>query len=276
MASKAKDILLYVGLNYTGDPDAELQKCQEDAEEMADEFSRRRWAVAGLLGAAADRSAILGALEAVVRDARPGDRVALSYSGHGALVPDHDNDELTAHDQALVPADYRQGRFITDDDLRTVLQKLRPGVNFQAFLDCCYSATMTRLFGADAAASPEQSGPPPVRRAKYLVLNENTRERHLAVRGQLSAPPTPLLFTPDKMLWAAFGACQESEVAYETTELGGVFTHHLLKVLRESGSGISRQSLLDRIILSMGPRRWQTPNLDTSLVGRKQRVWWRV
>lgn len=114
--------------------------------------------------------------EELLEPARPGDLVAVFYSGHGQRITDDDGDELDGYDEALVPYDapasldggYRGQRHLRDDTLHELIQELRKKVGSEGhvlvFLDSCFSGTprgvQTIRRGPSTAEIVVRGGPP--------------------------------------------------------------------------------------------------------------------
>ena len=89
------------------------------------------------------------------------------YSGHGAYIGDVSRDEVDGRDEVLVSQDLK---FITDDELRSILKNLNNNIVLNCLLDCCHSATILDLpyvftsSGVKTVLSSDQS-------AKYKEYN---------------------------------------------------------------------------------------------------------
>ncbi|BBI30559.1 metacaspase [Acanthamoeba castellanii medusavirus] len=94
---------------------------------------------------------ILAALQWLVSDARPGDRLLFHYSGHGIQIPGTDAGEEDGMDEALVPCDFMQAGgmnamgCISDDVIRTYFDRLPAGVTLHFVCDSCHSGSMADL-----------------------------------------------------------------------------------------------------------------------------------
>lgn len=66
-----------------------------------------------------------------------GDLCIITYSGHGAQLPDFNGDEISGADQTWCLYD----RQLIDDELRRFWKEFNPGVNVFVFLDSCHSGT---------------------------------------------------------------------------------------------------------------------------------------
>lgn len=255
--------LLAVGTNYPGDP-AQLSKCVQDATRWAEYFADRGWDVTLIRDAEATRTRIIEEFRALVDGARvPADRVVFFFSGHGTEVRDLDGDEVGGRDQAIVPVDYRLGRFLTDDDLRGVIsEELTARIGLTVVTDCCYSGSMTR-FLARAPVRPDFGSK--FRRPRFLpgspMLDRLHAQFRLGASGVLDADGRRTLARVDSEPWTAIGACREDEVAWED-ENGGVFTEAALSVLRNAGNSLTAGGFMKKLLARMGPNPDQTPTLD--------------
>jgi len=74
----------------------------------------------------------------------------ISYSGHGAQVPDDEiqkvgySEEKDGMDEAMVNIDYQSVGLLTDDELKEVLV-FSKGSSLMVFMDCCHSGTILDL-----------------------------------------------------------------------------------------------------------------------------------
>lgn len=132
-----------VGINYPN-TNNELKGCVNDALLM-EKVLRTHYDfkdVTLLLDAAAHTDAILMALNALVKNAEPGDVLYFHYSGHGSqMLDDADDDyELDGLDEIICPIDLNwNDKVIRDDDLKEIFNKVPNGVNLTVMLDCCNS-----------------------------------------------------------------------------------------------------------------------------------------
>lgn len=82
----------------------------------------------------------------LVKEAVEGDTLVFYYSGHGSFITDVSGDELDGKDEVLVPIDYENEGYISDDMLFDYLLKpLSSGVNVFLMTDCCHSGTLFDL-----------------------------------------------------------------------------------------------------------------------------------
>jgi hypothetical protein len=87
------------------------------------------------------KARILAAMEALVQE-NP-QVVYVHYSGHGTNIRDVNRDEADGMDECIVPSDYATSGLITDDQINSILGRLR-GTGMAIF-DCCRSGTVMDL-----------------------------------------------------------------------------------------------------------------------------------
>ena len=241
-------------------PDAPLAGCVADAKLWARTLRARGFdEVTELHDGRATRDGLLAALRTLVRARRPGDVVVFQFAGHGTQLPDADGDERL--DEALCAIDYADGGFVVDDDVRRVFADLAAGVNLTCFIDCCHSATVTRMAGAPAPRPAGQDV-----RARYLPRRlvtrdmvqrfESRRTPADEVRGGRAARG------PASMKEVTFSACRAEQVAYES-EGQGDFTRHAVAVLGSADMGrLTNVRFLARVYRAFGADPRQEPTLD--------------
>jgi hypothetical protein len=216
-----------------------------------------------LLDANATYQNILAGLQQLVTTAKRGDVLVFHYSGHGYTLPDTDGDEDDANEEVLVPIDFEAGGFLLDDDIRAVLEQLPQGVSLTAFIDCCHSGTITRVFGR--SAEDEEDGA----QARYLKPEERAnelerayvrfRERVRTTRGM--QPQSRALFGADAMRWVNFSACSPLEKALES-DGNGHFTRIATGLITRGIDGFTHRSFQDAVLKAFGESRRQSPQLD--------------
>lgn len=264
---------LCVGINTY--PAAPLAGCVADARLWQHALSEQLGfdEVRLLADTDATRAAILAALGDLLRSSRRGDVVVFQYSGHGTQVPDVDGDEGDANDEALVPVDYADGRFLVDDDLRAVFGRTPDGVGVTCFMDCCHSGTITRVL---AGGPPAPAG---TLRARYLDLRRQAPDalaRYLAARtaapgvtpeGARAVGGTPA-GSREAMRTVLYSACLSTEVAYENDGQGD-FTRRAVPLLKDAvRDGASHVEFRQRVVAAFGATPRQHPTLDCAPAAR--------
>ncbi len=139
---------LVIGIDeYANVPD--LQGAVNDAHDIADALAGIGAEVTLLLDGAATRAAIFEAWEAVAAKIEPGDRLVVSYAGHGSYEPEYIiGSEEDGRDENFLLAGFSfQGagaaERIRDDELAALIA-LTPQAEVVFLADSCHSGTVSR------------------------------------------------------------------------------------------------------------------------------------
>ncbi|PIE12046.1 MAG: hypothetical protein CSA72_02735 [Rhodobacterales bacterium] len=153
-----------------------------------------------------------------------GDRVLISYSGHGAQILDEDGDEADQRDEVLVPFDATLTKtgisnIVTDDQMHNLLSRLN-GRSVMLVLDSCNSGTMTR--DLNPASIPGRYVPNPA---------DTYPGAQVAIAHRLET--TPFESFSNVMAWTAVTAQEVAHVDETTPENAaqGVFTRRFAEGL---------------------------------------------
>lgn len=147
-----KKLALCIGINDYPGVAGDLRGCVNDANDWAALLRAEGYEIVAMIfDSQATKATMLGAMQSVVGRAGFGDRVVITYSGHGSWVPDRDGDEADRRDETLVPYDYAAGNMITDDELHAVFSTRKHGVRLTMMSDSCYSGTVTRFLSQGSA-----------------------------------------------------------------------------------------------------------------------------
>lgn len=141
-----KKLALTIGNNYPG-TSSQLSGCVNDAEDWALLLSGLGYNCMTMTEVTKD--AFLAALSDLVAQTGWGDRLVLTYSGHGTWIPDSSGDESDGRDEAIVMTDYQHGGIVTDDELQRVFSTKRSGAGILVLSDSCFSGTVNKLFDPD-------------------------------------------------------------------------------------------------------------------------------
>jgi len=250
---------LCIGIDkYPGD--AELHGCVSDALAWQASLAQLGFEVNVLLDEAATYRGILDAVARTVTQARPGDVIAIQYSGHGIQFPDADGDEEDAKDEALVPFDSAHQYFVSDDELWDSLQAVADSVQLYVFMDCCHSRSNSRAYARASEGATDASA----RRARRMVPDPAAilahRERLLPRRRALGDEPKPI----EAMRHIKFSACHDHEEAFEEDGQGN-FSRAALAVLgslEAAGTDMSNEAIRLAIEENFRPDARQQPGLE--------------
>ncbi len=206
---------LVIGIDrYVGVPGfVPLQGCVADAREWTSVFGQLGFETQVLLDQQATITAMHGWLREAIEGARPGDILALSFSGHGTRDPRSNAvGEADRRDDYLVMSPTYGKYLYADDQLRELLQALPSEASFYAFLDSCHSGTMLSLAGRGAVrhldlpvSAFETAAMRPTARVTraadagpavlIAACDENESAHEIGARGVFSRVAAPALLT---------------------------------------------------------------------------------
>jgi hypothetical protein len=217
---------LCIGINdYPGTAN-DLSGCVNDANDWAAELGGRGFTVNKMLDAQATHAALTQAIGDLIKGARKGDTVVITYSGHGTWVPDSSGDEPDGRDEALCPWDIASVGPLLDDDIRVLFSQRAAGTRILLLSDSCHSGSVTK--GDDSDLDP---GMP---RARFLPPEAWMPSDELP---HVTARPLTLVSglrrSGGDLLLAG---CMDTEYSYDTSFKGrpnGAFSYYALKTLRE-------------------------------------------
>ena len=229
---------LCIGVDqYTRAP---LQGAVSDAERFANVLAHRDFEITLLRNGEATRPRVLEELRSLIGQARRGERIALTYAGHGT------RDLGRSDDTAIVLADAEDGGIVLDDEIGEVMADIRPGVMVTLFFDCCHSGTMSRSLPAQMVLARSTL------KARHLSTDPHIREAFTRLRQVRRMKWGQSLAARLLMREVCIAACGDHEVAYEV-EGAGVFTAAATALLEESGSGgWSNQGFVGALEVRMG------------------------
>lgn len=147
---------LLIGCNYPQVPGCTLNGCINDVTNMKTILTTRMGYDPAKVVVLRDdnvslspnntiptRANILNALNALVSASATCSEIWIHYSGHGSKIRDTNRDEVSGYDSVIVPTDFQQAGFITDDVLLTYVSRIKcPCV---ILMDSCFSGTVCDL-----------------------------------------------------------------------------------------------------------------------------------
>lgn len=134
---------LHIGINDYPGTRNDLNGCVNDATGWEDLLKEQYgFKTKVLLNAEATHKNVVNEMKRVLKAAREGGHVVITYSGHGTNVKDNNNDEEDGRDEALCLYD----KLLIDDDIRSLFDSLSEGVSLTFISDSCHSGTVTRTF----------------------------------------------------------------------------------------------------------------------------------
>lgn len=249
----SKKRALLVGINYPGTTYT-LRGCVNDVMAMKDVLQNHFGFsdITMLTDKEATTAAMLDGLEALVKDAAPGDILYFHYSGHGSQYPNQagDDDEPDGLDEIICPVDLNwRDKMIRDDDLHRIFNKVPAGVNLTVTLDCCHSGSALdqenqyQPLGPGVARdiTEEKGGrylPPPAEVMMLVEARDLSFNKPRMVSRDLNQ--TGLLLS----------GCQSTQTSADAFIGGkymGACTYYLIDVLTSKKYDVDYKSLVDEL-----------------------------
>jgi len=208
---------LHIGINNV-DPSyyqgfvPPLAGCLRDMANMRDLAQKLGYKTLALENAQATRKNILEQIESLGKLLAPGGILLITYAGHGAPIPDSDDDEDDKQDESWVTYD----GFLIDDEINNCLATIPAGKRVVIVSDSCHSQSVSREVFLTSR----------VRCISKDIVREILKANNETVAGLRSGIATkaePGAFV--KLL----AACQDNQFAKETGG-AGVFTTRLREV----------------------------------------------
>lgn len=233
---------LCVGINDYPFEENDLRGCVNDAHAWADlliqNYGFASADVRILLDSEATKANILAGLEELIAGGEAGDTLVFTNSSHGTYLTDESGDEPDRYDEALCPYDCEEN-LILDDELRSRLDGLKPGVSFTLISDSCHSGTVNKAMVGD---TPDQ------RRVRFLnpkLLKKATAGNVFAMKpkGKKTSRRTSVT---DLLL----SGCRSSEYSYDALIDGkyhGAMTFYAIKTIEEADYKITFAELKKKL-----------------------------
>ena len=229
-AAMATGMSIHIGLNFVdpghyGGWDGKLKGCENDARAMEAIAKKQKFATNLLLNEQATTEAVKTAIVGAATRLKNGDTLLLTYSGHGAKVPDLNDDERADQlDETWVLYD----RQLIDDELYALWGRFENGVRILLLTDCCHSGTASvRLVSSSLFAGMSDMNPPEPRAMPYNVC-QRTYQANQADYDQIQAdnPQGDRVGIGASVI--VISGCQDNQASLDGLQ-NGVFTGALLK-----------------------------------------------
>lgn len=252
---------LCIGINDYPGTGSDLSGCVNDANDWAEELTKRGFEVEMMLDSQATGAAMREAMARYLATAVSGDTVVFTYSGHGTWVRDDNGDEPDGRDEALVPYDIAENGPLLDDELYDILSERARGVRVVMISDSCHSGTVARFAPSTRSDADKVRFLPP---SVFLSPEETAKAARLP-RITAGRPRHAALL---------MSGCTDVEYSYDAHFDGranGAFTYFALKALRDLPAGASYDDWSRAIAQKLPSQDYpQTPGVDGS---RTQRAW---
>ncbi len=190
----------------------------------------------------------------------------LHYSGHGSNVPDKRGDEADHRDEILCPTDLDWKAPLLDDWLRTTFDTLNRGVNLTVIVDCCHSATNTRMLAMPDAPVIERFLPCPL----DMLAAESGRDLKRAKTRTSLRRSTPAKRRQDVAIAdipeVLITDCRDTQTSADGDIKGtfnGALTYCLTKAIKEAGGHFTYRELHQRTVALLKQSKFdQVPQIE--------------
>jgi len=251
-----------IGINDYPNTNNDLGGCVNDANDWADllkdgfEFGKQ---IQIITDSDATKDRILQALGDLVTDSKSGDIAVFTYSGHGTWIYDQgEPDESDNRDEAICAHD----GIIIDDQIRTVIRQMKPGVRLTIISDSCYSGGVTRAMLTRARGTDEESAKT-APRPRYMPPADDRD----ALRTELIPIRKRFLYPEYGMQEILISGCNSTEYSYDATIGGrsnGAMTALAIRVIKSNPSATYRNFHKALRGLLPSTRYPQSPQLEGS------------
>lgn len=220
-----------VGINDYPGTGSDLAGCVNDARDWQRALEQRGYEVTALLDSRATRANMASALGALIGEARPGDSLVFTFSGHGSWLPDESGDEADARDEMLCPHDVSRGQYLLDDDLAELFGRKPAGARLYFISDSCHSGTVAKFMPSVLPRSLRGKVPVP----RFLPPAAFLKGRSALAAAERVAGMARSAKQKYPALLAA--GCRDTEFSYDASFGGrpnGAFTYFALRALAKN------------------------------------------
>lgn len=279
---------LHIGLNYI-DPVAygdngELFNCVNDANSMESLAKAVGFTTTKLIDNQATSSKIITEINSAANSLRNGDIYLITYSGHGAQIPDNLGEESDNFNETWCLYD----RQLIDNELFSLWSRFSSGVRIFVTSDSCHSGTILRMVMKELKSQENsrdilnkngdktiegkiyrkfeieksRSSKTKIQEPKYRLLSysnamEDYRKReHFYKSIQVLASPKNRTQVQCSVI--LISGCQDNQLSSDGSGSNGLFTQRLLEIWN-NGTYNSNYNLFHQDILSGMPGN-QSPN----------------
>jgi metacaspase-1 len=264
----AKGISIHIGLNFLdgqhyqltdGRPwRGELLGPVSDATGLEALARSQGYQTQLLLNEQATAGNVIQALETAATNLTAGDCLLITFSGHGAQLPDKSGDEKDRKDETWCLYD----RMFIDDELYVLWKGFAKDVRILMLSDSCHSGTMAKDLD-EAGAAPNT---PAINLLPHLLPAKVISGTY---HGSEETYNALLTRYPDgdktniKATVVLISACREDQVAYDANPMQSPYSQFTNAVLKTWNAGQFKGSLLDftQAVTSL-LARFQTPNIQ--------------
>lgn len=205
----SKGISIHIGLEYIDaahyGSDGALRTCGKDCLDMKEIAESQNFESSIVfLNEEGTRDAVTKAIADASEELVAGDMLFLSYSGHGASIPDENSDEEDGKDESWCLFD----GYLLDDELYALWTRFEEGVRIMVVSDSCHSGTVTKV-------APGQDH-------EMMIISKNfpeeeAKEVYLAHKGFYQKVKAEAMESKEKEVKASvklIAGCQDVESSY--------------------------------------------------------------
>jgi hypothetical protein len=216
-----------IGINYIG-TENELHGCINDAQALkyfllssAQHSPNDITVLTDNSDIKPTRTNIENNMKNLVHNAKKGDILFLSYSGHGSSITNTDGTEKNGQDEVLIPVDYKESGIITDEWLRSeIVGKVPDGVFLFCLFDSCHSGSILDLqYFFEYAGNQTKNN-------NTYQSSEWTNKFNFGVDSNLKCNGNVIVFS----------GCKDDQTSADVTNgtvSGGAFTNVFMDFIRE-------------------------------------------
>ena len=204
-----KGLSIHIGLEYI-DPvhygsDGALRTCGKDALDMREIALAQNFSdIKLLMNEDANRVSVASAIRVASEELKSGDMLFVSYSGHGAFVPDESGDEEDGKDETWCLFD----GFFLDDELHALWTEFEEGVRIFVVSDSCHSGTITKVAPGQDPEMMIISKNFPEEKAEKVYLE------HKSFYDEVKAEVAPMKKKSVNATVKLISGCQDDESSY--------------------------------------------------------------
>ena len=251
---------LCVGINNYPFKFRDLRGCINDAnawsELLISTFGFPSNKVTLLTDQQATKKNIMQGLRQLIRNAKAGDVLVYTFSGHGTYIADKDGDE-EGFDEAQCP--YFESPYdsaadlILDDELRQLFKTVPSSVHLTVISDSCHSGSVS--------LAPDLSDD----LVRPRFLNPEVLGLPSLENMQQSLKTKFDLFIAQKMMKEVLlSGCKDDQYSYDAwmgDKFHGVFSYHAIRLIKERGFTLSYKELINEVDWRIGDLYNQSPQL---------------
>ena len=235
---------LVIGINYSNTQN-ELYGCVNDANNLKSYLTNKYNFSENNLCLLTDNTIVKPTKQNILKkykdlliNAKPGEKLFFTYSGHGSFITDLNNDENDKKDELLITIDNQS---ISDDELKTIIDENLPDdVTLFIIFDCCHSGTLMDL------------------KYNYLSSSETVTD-DLVINETVSETKSNVF-----LISGCFDE-QTSADSYIDSKFQGALTWCFLKTLTENNTNntLTWKELLINMRTLLQPKYSQIPQLSS-------------